>query len=157
MRAQSAWGRAGLVLAGVLLVDQVTKRLVQSNIAEGDRNGVFPGVEFVHVRNHGVAFGAFAGGGTIVAVIIGAALVALVVWFMRHSARPLAWLPTGLLLGGAVGNIFDRIRDGAVTDFVKFPAWPAFNIADVAITFGVLSLLYVLESGGDDGPEGERS
>ena len=157
MKAQSAWGRAGLVLAGVLLVDQVTKRLVQSNIAEGDRNGVFPGVEFVHVRNHGVAFGAFAGGGTIVAVIIGAALVALVVWFMRHSARPLAWLPTGLLLGGAVGNIFDRIRDGAVTDFVKFPAWPAFNIADVAITFGVLSLLYVLESGGDDGPEGERS
>jgi signal peptidase II len=156
VKAQRAWGRAGLVLAGVLLVDQVTKRLVQSNIVEGDRNAVFPGVEFVHVRNHGVAFGAFAGGGTIVAVVIGAALVALVVWFMRHTAQPLAWLPTGLLLGGAVGNIFDRIRDGAVTDFVKFPAWPAFNIADVAITFGVLTLLYVLESG-DDGPEGERS
>jgi signal peptidase II len=157
VRAQGAWGRAGLVLAGVLLVDQITKRLVQSNITEGDRNAVFPGVEFVHVRNHGVAFGAFAGGGTIVAVIIGAALVALVVWFMRHSGRPLAWLPTGLLLGGAVGNIFDRIRDGAVTDFVKFPAWPAFNIADVAITFGVLSLLYVLESGDDHGAETERS
>ncbi|HET8537372.1 MAG TPA: signal peptidase II [Solirubrobacteraceae bacterium] len=157
MKAQSAWGRAGLVLAGVLLVDQVTKRLVQSNITEGDRNNVFFGVDLVHVRNHGVAFGAFAGGGTIVAVIIGVALVALVVWFMRHSARPLAWLPTGLLLGGAVGNIFDRIRDGAVTDFVKFPAWPAFNIADVAITFGVLSLLYVLESGDDHGAETERS
>jgi signal peptidase II len=155
VKAQSAWGRAGLVLAGVLLVDQVTKRLVQSNIAEGDRNGVFPGVEIVHVRNHGVAFGAFAGGGTIVAVIIGIALLALVVWFMRHTTRPLAWLPTGLLLGGAVGNIFDRIRDGAVTDFVKLPAWPAFNVADVAITFGVLSLLYVLESGGD-GADGER-
>ena len=96
MRTQGAWGRAGLVLAGVLLVDQITKRLVQSNITEGDRNAVFPGAEFVHVRNHGVAFGAFAGGGTIVAVIIGAALVALVVWFMRHSGRPLAWLPTGL-------------------------------------------------------------
>ena len=157
MTAPSAWGRAGLVLAGVLLVDQVTKRLVQSNIAAGDRNSVFPGVEIVHVRNHGVAFGAFAGGGTIVAVIIGIALLALVVWFMRHTTRPLAWLPTGLLLGGAVGNIFDRIRDGAVTDFVKFPAWPAFNIADVAITFGVLSLLYVLESGDDDGAEGRRS
>jgi signal peptidase II len=157
VKAQSAWGRAGLVLAGVLLVDQITKRLVQSNIIEGDRNNVFFGVDLVHVRNHGVAFGAFAGGGTIVAVIIGVALVALVVWFMRHSARPLAWLPTGLLLGGAVGNIFDRIRDGAVTDFVKFPAWPAFNIADVAITFGVLSLLYVLESGDDHGAETERS
>jgi signal peptidase II len=154
--AQAAWGRAGIMLAAVLLVDQVTKRLVQSDIAQGDSNGVFPGVQLVHVRNHGVAFGAFAGGGTIVAVIIGAALVALVVWFLRHTAMPLAWLPTGLLLGGAVGNIFDRVRDGAVTDFIKFPAWPAFNIADVAITFGVLSLLYVLESGGD-GADGERS
>jgi signal peptidase II len=153
---QAAWGRAGIMLAAVLLVDQVTKRLVQSDIAQGDSNGVFPGVQLVHVRNHGVAFGAFAGGGTIVAVIIGVALVALVVWFLRHTATPLAWLPTGLLLGGAVGNIFDRVRDGAVTDFIKFPAWPAFNIADVAITFGVLSLLYVLESGGD-GADGERS
>jgi len=153
---QAAWGRAGIMLAAVLLVDQVTKRLVQSDIAQGDSNGVFPGVQLVHVRNHGVAFGAFAGGGTIVAVIIGVALVALVVWFLRHTATPLAWLPTGLLLGGAVGNIFDRVRDGAVTDFIKFPAWPAFNVADVAITFGVLSLLYVLESGGD-GADGERS
>jgi len=153
---QAAWGRAGIMLAAVLLVDQVTKRLVQSDIAQGDSNGVFPGVQLVHVRNHGVAFGAFAGGGTIVAVIIGVALVALVVWFLRHTATPLAWLPTGLLLGGAVGNIFDRVRDGAVTDFIKFPAWPAFNVADVAITFGVLSLLYVLEAGGD-GADGERS
>lgn len=151
MSSQQAWGRAGLVLAGVLLADQVSKRLVQSNIAEGDRNGVFPGVELVHVRNRGVAFGAFAGGGAIVAVVIGLALVALVVWFLRHTTTPLAWLPTGLLLGGAVGNIFDRVRDGAVTDFVKFPAWPAFNVADVAITFGVLTLLYVLEARGTDG------
>ena len=156
MTPQRAWGRAGLVVAGVLLVDQVTKRLVQSGIAEGEHNGVFPGVELVHVRNRGVAFGAFAGGGTIVAVVIGVALVALVAWFTRHARKDLAWLPTGLLLGGAVGNIFDRVRDGAVTDFVKFPAWPAFNVADIAITFGVLSLLYVLESGGDDGAEGER-
>ena len=156
MTSQAAWGRAGIMLAAVLLVDQVTKRLVQSDIVQGDSNGVFPGVQLVHVRNHGVAFGAFAGGGTIVAVIIGVALVALVVWFLRHTATPLAWLPTGLLLGGAVGNIFDRVRDGAVTDFIKFPAWPAFNVADVAITFGVLSLLYVLEAGGD-GADGERS
>jgi signal peptidase II len=153
---QHAWGRAGLVVAGVLLADQVTKRLVQSGIAQGERDAVLPGVELVHVRNRGVAFGAFAGGGTVVAVVIGVALVALVVWFTRHARKDLAWLPTGLLLGGAVGNIFDRLRDGAVTDFIKFPAWPAFNVADIAITFGVLSLLYVLESGGDDGAESQR-
>jgi len=152
--AKQAWARAGLVMVAVLLVDQVTKRLVQSRITEGDRDNVFLGVDIVHVRNHGVAFGAFAGGGTIVAVIIAVALVALVVWFVRHTGTPLAWLPTGLLLGGAVGNIFDRVRDGAVTDFVKVPAWPAFNVADIAITFGVLSLLYVLESSGS---EGDRS
>ena len=55
------------------------------------------------------------------------------------------WLPTGLLLGGAIGNLIDRARDGSVTDFVKFPHWPAFNVADMAITFGVVALLYVLE------------
>jgi signal peptidase II len=151
--ARQAWGRAGLVMAAVLVLDQVTKHLVRSNVLEGDRNNVFIGVDIVHVRNHGVAFGAFAGGGTIVALIIAAALVALVVWFVRHTGTPLAWLPVGLLLGGAIGNIFDRIRDGAVTDFIKFPAWPAFNVADIAITFGVLSLLYVLEAGG--GSEGD--
>jgi len=149
--AQKAWGRAGLVMAAVLLVDQVTKRLVQSHIEQGEHDNVFFGIDLVHVRNHGVAFGAFAGGGTIVAVVIAIALVALVLWFVRHTGTPLAWLPTGLLLGGAVGNIFDRVRDGAVTDFVKLPAWPAFNVADIAITFGVLSLLYVLESGGAEG------
>lgn len=143
------------MLALVLLADQVTKRLVQSGIAQGEHDGVLPGVELVHVRNHGVAFGAFSGGGVIVVVIIGVALVALLAWFATHSHRRLAWLPTGLLLGGAIGNIFDRVRDGAVTDFVKLPAWPAFNLADVAITFGVLSLLYVLEAS-DDGAEGDR-
>jgi signal peptidase II len=55
------------------------------------------------------------------------------------------WLPTGLLIGGAAGNLLDRVREGAVTDFIDFPAWPAFNVADMAITFGVLTLLYVLE------------
>jgi signal peptidase II len=153
--APGAWGRAGLVLAVVLLADQVTKRLVQAGIAQGEHDAVFPGVELVHVRNQGVAFGAFAGGGLIVGVVIGAALVALLAWFATHSRGRLAWLPTGLLLGGAIGNIFDRVRDGAVTDFVKLPAWPAFNLADVAITFGVLTLLFVLEAS-DDGTEGDR-
>jgi signal peptidase II len=156
VRPPGTWGSAGLLLAFVLLADQLTKRLVQSGIAEGDRDGVLPGVELVHVRNHGVAFGAFAGGGMIVALVIGVALVALLAWFVTHSRTRLAWLPTGLLLGGAIGNIFDRVRDGAVTDFIKLPAWPAFNVADVAITVGVLSLLYVLESAGD-GPQGDRA
>ena len=129
----------------VIVLDQATKALVRSSVAPGDRDAVLPGVELVHVRNEGVAFSRFSGGGTIVAVIVGVALVALVAYFATHLDKPLVWLPTGMLLGGALGNVIDRIRDGAVTDFIKLPGWPAFNVADISITFGVLVLLYVTE------------
>jgi signal peptidase II len=141
------WTRAGLVLAVVIVLDQVTKALVRSGLSPGEEDPVLPAVKLVHVRNSGVAFGAFEGGGAIVVALVAGALAALLFYFATHSQRPLVWLPTGLLLGGAVGNIIDRVRDGAVTDFVKLPAWPAFNVADVSITFGVLALLLVLERG----------
>jgi signal peptidase II len=145
MATGGAWARAALVMAAVIALDQGTKALVRSGVAVGDRDGVFPGVEIVHVRNEGVAFSRFSGGGTVVAIIVGAALLALVAYFVTHLDKPLVWLPTGMLLGGALGNVIDRIRDGAVTDFIKLPGWPAFNVADIAITFGVLVLLYVTE------------
>jgi signal peptidase II len=145
MAAGGAWARAGLVMVAVIVLDQVTKAMVRSNVAIGDRDGVLPAVEIVHVRNEGVAFSRFSGGGTLVAIIVGAALLALVAYFVTHLDKPLIWLPTGLLLGGALGNVIDRIRDGAVTDFIKLPGWPAFNVADVSITCGVLVLLYVTE------------
>jgi signal peptidase II len=145
MASGGAWARAALVMAAVIALDQATKALVRSSVAIGDRDGVFPGVEIVHVRNEGVAFSRFSGGGTVVAVIVGAALLALVAYFVSHLDKPLVWLPTGMLLGGALGNVIDRIRDGAVTDFIKLPGWPAFNVADVSITCGVLVLLYVTE------------
>jgi signal peptidase II len=145
MASGGAWARAALVMAAVIALDQATKALVRSGVAIGDSDGVFPGVEIVHVRNEGVAFSRFSGGGTVVAVIVGAALLALVAYFVTHLDKPLVWLPTGLLLGGALGNVIDRVRDGAVTDFIKLPGWPAFNVADIAITLGVLVLLYVTE------------
>jgi signal peptidase II len=145
MASGGAWARAALVMVAVIALDQGTKAVVRANVAVGDRDGVFPGVEIVHVRNEGVAFSRFSGGGTIVTVIVAAALVALVAYFATHLNKPLVWLPTGMLLGGALGNIIDRARDGAVTDFIKLPAWPAFNVADISITFGVLVLLYVTE------------
>jgi len=145
MASGGAWARAALVMVAVIALDQGTKALVRSSVALGDHDGVLPGVEIVHVRNEGVAFSRFSGGGTIVAVIVGAALVALVAYFATHLDKPLVWLPTGMLLGGALGNVIDRIRYGAVTDFIKLPAWPAFNVADISITLGVLVLLYVTE------------
>lgn len=150
-RARS-YSRAALLLAGVVAVDQITKALVRSGVAVGDENGVFPGLQIVHVKNRGVAFGALSGKPAVMIIVL-AALAGLVIWFFFHSARRHVWLPTGLLLGGAVGNIFDRIRDGSVTDFIKIPLWPAFNLADVAITSGVLTLLWVLERSDDEAHE----
>jgi signal peptidase II len=140
-----AWIRAAIVLVAVVALDQVTKALVRGNVALGEQDAVLPAVKLVHVRNSGVAFGAFAGGGAIVIVVVALALGALLYYFSTHVQRPLVWLPTGLLLGGALGNIIDRILDGAVTDFIKLPSWPAFNVADIAVTFGVLVLLWVIE------------
>jgi signal peptidase II len=143
------------VAAGVVALDQATKALVRATVDQGDREAVFPGVEIVHTRNTGVAFGALAGGGAIVTVVIALALVALLGYFATHVRRPLVWLPTGMLLGGAIGNVIDRARDGAVTDFVQLPlGFPPFNVADMSITFGVLVLLYVLER--DDAPARRR-
>jgi signal peptidase II len=139
------WLRALAVMVVVVVLDQATKAAVRSGIAQGDSDAVFPGVQLVHVRNEGVAFSRFSSGGTVVAIIVGAALLALVAYFVTHLDKPLVWLPTGLLLGGALGNVIDRVRDGAVTDFIKLPGWPAFNVADIAITCGVLVLLYVTE------------
>jgi signal peptidase II len=147
-----AWARAGLVLVAVLALDQLTKHLVREGMRPGEEDPILPALKLVHVRNEGVAFGLDPGGATLIIVLIALALLVLVLYFARHTAKPLMWLPVGLLLGGALGNIVDRIRDGAVTDFLKIPAWPAFNIADIAITLGVLSLVYVLERRDDRAP-----
>jgi signal peptidase II len=137
--------RAAALTIAVVAVDQGTKALVRAHVELGSSDGIFPGLELVHVRNRGVAFGLFAGGGVLLVAIGVASVVALLAYFATHSRRPLVWLPTGLLLGGAAGNLVDRLRDGYVTDFLHLPLWPSFNLADTCITIGVLSLLYVLE------------
>jgi signal peptidase II len=137
--------RAAAVTAAVIVADQGTKALVRAGVDLGHRDGILPGIELVHVRNRGVAFGLFSDGGVVLVAIGVASVVALLAFFATHSRRPLVWLPTGLLLGGAAGNLIDRLDRGYVTDFIDLPAWPAFNLADVSITLGVLSLLYVLE------------
>ena len=79
-------------------------------------------MNLVHVRNTGVAFSIFSGGGTLVLVFTLVALAVLVAYFARRPDRPWLWLPTGMLVGGAIGNLIDRIANGAVTDFIKLPA-----------------------------------
>jgi signal peptidase II len=136
------------VLGLVVVVDQVTKHVVDGSIGPGEHRSVLPGVQLVHTVNDGVAFSVSAGGPRIVVVVIALAIAAIVAYFVTHVHRRLLWLPAGLLVGGAVGNLVDRVRTGAVTDFIKLPHWPAFNLADAAITLGVIALLYVLREDG---------
>jgi signal peptidase II len=150
----AAWKRAAIVLAAVLAADWASKALAAGAITGDEERSVLPGVELVHVRNDGIAFGALSGGGGLVVAVVAVALLGLVAYFASHADRPLAWLPTGLLVGGALGNLLDRAGDGEVTDFIKLPLWPAFNLADVAITVGVLALVYVIEA--DPEPNGDR-
>ncbi len=145
IRRAGGFGRAVALAAAVIVLDRLTKHAVVTGIAVGDVHKFLPAVQLVHVSNSGVAFGFFAGGGVLVLALTLIALVALLVYFGRRPQRPWLWLPVGLLVGGALGNLIDRLVNGSVTDFIKLPLWPAFNCADMAITFGVLALLYVLE------------
>ncbi|HXD53319.1 MAG TPA: signal peptidase II [Solirubrobacteraceae bacterium] len=143
-----AWLYAVAVAAAVIAADQLAKAAVRSSITPGEERRFLPGIELVNTRNHGVAFGLNVGGAAGVTVLIGLALVILLAYFARHLREPLIWLPTGMLIGGAVGNVLDRLRAGSVTDFVKLPlGWPPFNLADAAITFGILALYLVIERG----------
>ena len=137
----AAVATAGLVVAA----DQATKQLADANIERGGEVNVFFGLDFTNTRNTGVAFGALEGGGLVVAILIGVSLALLLTYFAFNRDVPWLWLPVGMLLGGALGNLADRAREGAVIDFIDPVAWPAFNIADTCIVLGVLGLLWVVE------------
>jgi len=146
-RSSAAWALTGVVLAIVIAIDQLTKHAVEHSIVPGEERRVLPGVELVNTRNHGVAFGLLPGKHDLVTLLIVLALAVLLVYFARHATRRLIWLPTGMLIGGALGNILDRVRDGSVTDFIKLPlGWPPFNVADASISIGIV-ILFVLIDG----------
>jgi signal peptidase II len=137
--------RAAATAAVVVALDQATKQAVVASIERGDRVSVIPGLGITNTRNTGVAFGALEGAGLVVALLIAFSLVLLLGYFALHADRPLLWLPIGMLIGGALGNLADRAREGAVIDFIDPVAWPAFNLADASIVAGVVVLLYVAE------------
>lgn len=145
-RPGGAWTLALVVLAVVLALDQLAKHAVRSSIVPGEERRFLPAVQLVNTRNHGVAFGFLPGSQTVVTILIALALLILLAYFARHATRPMMWLPTGLLIGGALGNILDRLRDGSVTDFIKLPlGWPPFNLADASITIGILALFILID------------
>jgi signal peptidase II len=143
-RALAAWLRATFVLACVVALDQLTTHAVEHSIVRGEERSFLPGVQLVDTRNRGVAFGFLPGDQLAVTILIGLALAVLLTYFALHVTRPLMWLPTGMIAGGALGNVIDRLHHGSVTDFIKLPlGWPPFNLADASITLGIL-ILFVL-------------
>jgi signal peptidase II len=151
MSTTAAWARVAATMALVVALDQASKRIVDSSLREGESVNVFLGLDFTNTRNTGVAFGALGGSGAIVAALIGLGLALLIAYFALNASRPWLWLPVGMLLGGALGNLIDRVSEGAVIDFIDPVAWPAFNLADTSIVIGVLALLYVVEGRRDPG------
>jgi signal peptidase II len=140
--ASAAWRWALAICGGVVLVDQIAKAIVVSSLPIGQHEDLLLGFSFTNTANSGLAFGIGKGQGFVLGVTI-AALALVLIWFALDPSRPGLWLAVGLLAGGAIGNLADRVRADAVTDFIDPPFWPAFNLADVAITFGALGLVLV--------------
>lgn len=134
-----------LLAASVVTLDQLSKWFIRQRLDRGDSwdlSGIF---EIVHVTNSGAAFGILQNAGPLLVVtsIIGMAAMCIYL-FNPGFAHPLMRAGLALMLGGAIGNLIDRVANGRVVDFLKVPHWPAFNFADSAITIGVLLLLWAM-------------
>jgi signal peptidase II len=134
---------------GVAVVDLATKKLAEERLREPV--DLAPGLQLDLGFNSGVAFGALDGVPTAGLIVGLTALIAALVlsWWRGWISPP--WPAAALLLGGAVGNLIDRVADGRVTDFIDPVRWPAFNVADIAITLGV-AVLVVLSLREDRSP-----
>ncbi|HKT83461.1 MAG TPA: signal peptidase II [Solirubrobacterales bacterium] len=151
MSGSRAWRLAGALCGLVVILDQAAKALIEANLVPGQVVDVIGPLDLTLSHNSGVAFGLASGGGTRLVLVTVVALGVVGYLFSRDPARPGMWIAAGLLAGGALGNLADRIRADAVTDYIEIGSWPAFNLADVAVTLGVLLLAfsYMREPGGE--------
>jgi signal peptidase II len=135
---------AAVALAG-LGADQLTKSIVTSRLDLGDQVHVIGPFSIHHVTNSGIAFGLFASATSIVILLTALAVAWMLYFFARSGSRhPVLPVALGLVIGGSVSNLLDRVRLGHVTDFLDFRYWPAFNLADSFIVVGVAALLLAL-------------
>jgi len=141
-----------LIALLIVVADQLGKLWIRSNLAVGESVFELGFFRLTHVSNTGAAFGIFRGHTLPLTVVscVGIALLLLYAFlFYRQFPqldRWLAWTGLGLILGGTIGNLIDRLRLGYVTDFIDFGFWPAFNVADSAIVIGVIIFAYSLLS-----------
>lgn len=155
--ARSRWKLAGLLAAGVLVIDQLAKIVVRASLEPRDSIDLVPGLALTRVNNTGIAFGLFPGRASMISLLTLLALCAIGVALAGLVTRnPLVAAGAGMLIGGSLGNLIDRVRFGAVTDFIDPARWPAFNLADVGIVVGsCLIVVGLLNEEGPAEPDGE--
>ena len=142
-RAQ--WVVLVVIAVAAIVADQMTKQVVGRTLGLGRSVDIVGPFTIHHVQNSGIAFGLFASRTALVIGVTGAA-VGLMLWFFAHAGKRHPVLPValGLVLGGSIANLVDRVRLGYVTDFLDLRAWPAFNLADTFIVVGVAMLFGAL-------------
>ena len=139
------WLALASIAFAALAADQLTKQIVTSRLGLDEGVHVIGPFWIHHVQNSGIAFGLFASAAPVVIVLTGIAVTWMLVYFARSGARhPVLPVALGLVIGGSVSNLLDRVRLGYVTDFLDLRYWPAFNLADSFIVIGVLMLLGAL-------------
>jgi signal peptidase II len=132
------WAGMAAVAVAAIVADQVTKHAIEQRLALEETHRVLPFLAITRVRNSGIAFGIFPGRLAIVSILTAAAVVWMLIHFARSGSRHVLFpVALGLLVGGSVSNLADRIRDGHVTDFIHLSHWPTFNLADSFIVIGV--------------------
>ena len=154
---------AAVVALTVVLLDALTKDLIVRELGPTGSRSTIPiagdVIELHYARNSGVAFGFLSDSSTLAGILVGIVLVPLILVLALLAARGPIWaVAAGLVLGGAAGNVVDRIGDRMVTDFISIGRWPSFNLADAAITVGALILigLSLRADSRDDQPAGFR-
>ena len=141
----SQWAGLGAVVIAAIAADQLTKLIVSSQLTLDEALHVVGPFSIHHVQNSGIAFGLFGSRTAIVIAVTGVAVGAMLVFFARSGRRhPVLPVALGLVLGGSIANLIDRVRLGHVTDFLDLVAWPAFNLADTFIVVGVAILFGTL-------------
>jgi len=139
------WVSLAAVVLAAVAADQLTKRIVAGHVQLDEGTHIIGPFWIHHVQNSGIAFGLFASATAAVIALTGIAVAWMLLFFARSGARhPVLPVALGLVIGGSVSNLLDRVRLGYVTDFLDFRYWPAFNLADSFIVIGVGILLAAL-------------
>ena len=134
------------IVLSIILLDQLTKFLVRSSLGLGQSKTLIPKVlELAYVQNTGIAFGMLKNLQWVM-IIVNVLIICVIIFYLRYVRQKKVALSLGMILGGAFGNLIDRVVYGTITDFIKVSIWPVFNIADACITIGAIMLaIYFLK------------